>query len=293
MATVVAFHAHPDDEALLTGGTLALLADQGHRVVLVVATSGEAGLTGTDATPSELGARRSAELRRSAEALGCARVVELGYPDSGWNPDQSGRAGAGFATVPVDVASPAGAGFATVPVDVVAAALADILREEQADALTMYDANGGYGHPDHIQVHRVGLAAAAAARTPRVLQATLDRSRLRHAIRLLQLLRLVPPGTVTDRLSTWFAGPTEITHRIPVRRYADAKRAALACHASQATGGDGPRTTAILLALPKPLFRRVCGTEWFAELNARPGQPILADILLSAVAPRTVVAGPL
>jgi LmbE family N-acetylglucosaminyl deacetylase len=278
MATVVAFHAHPDDEALLTGGTLALLADQGHRVVLVVATSGEAGLTGTDATPSELGARRSAELRRSAETLGCARVVELGYPDSGWNPDQSGRAGAGFATVPVDVA---------------AAALADILREEQADALTMYDANGGYGHPDHIQVHRVGLAAAAAARTPRVLQATLDRSRLRHAIRLLQLLRLVPPGTVTDRLSTWFAGPTEITHRIPVRRYADAKRAALACHASQATGGDGPRTTAILLALPKPLFRRVCGTEWFAELNARPGQPILADILLSAVAPRTVVAGPL
>ncbi|MFD0890019.1 PIG-L deacetylase family protein, partial [Streptosporangium algeriense] len=80
--TAVFFHAHPDDEALLTAGTMAMLAAQGHRVVLVVATSGELGQA--DLEPGEaLGAARMAELYRSAAALGCARVVNLGYGDSG------------------------------------------------------------------------------------------------------------------------------------------------------------------------------------------------------------------
>jgi LmbE family N-acetylglucosaminyl deacetylase len=78
MATVVAFHAHPDDEAVLTGGTLARAAAAGHRVVIVTATDGRMG--------NELDRTRMNELRSSAEILGASRVECLGYADSGYGP---------------------------------------------------------------------------------------------------------------------------------------------------------------------------------------------------------------
>src|SRR6476469_7405103 len=94
--TLVAFHAHPDDEALLTSGTLARAAAEGHRVVVVVATDGDLGLASSSyAADGRLGERRLAELRASAKALGVARVEWLGYADSGigpeLDPDPSGR----------------------------------------------------------------------------------------------------------------------------------------------------------------------------------------------------------
>src|ERR1044072_7500308 len=83
--TLVAFHAHPDDEALLMGGTLARLAAEGHRVVLAVATDGEAGAAASSyRSAGRLAAHRRDELERSAAALGCARVVRFGFKDSGW-----------------------------------------------------------------------------------------------------------------------------------------------------------------------------------------------------------------
>ena len=87
--TLVAFHAHPDDEALLTSGTLARAAAEGHRVVVVVATDGDLGLASRRRMPADgrLGARRLEELRRSASVLGVARVVYLGYADSGLGPE--------------------------------------------------------------------------------------------------------------------------------------------------------------------------------------------------------------
>src|SRR6185503_18158817 len=86
--TLLAFHAHPDDEALLTSGTLARAAAEGHRVVVVVATDGDLGLA-ADAYSGDggLGARRLDELRLSASALGVARLVYLGYADSGLGPE--------------------------------------------------------------------------------------------------------------------------------------------------------------------------------------------------------------
>ncbi len=271
--TIVSFHAHPDDEALLCGGTLALLASAGHRVVLVFATSGEAGLASDSA---DLAARRMAEAERSAALLGCARVVHLNYPDSGWV-----DAGRGL--------PPAGS-FAALDISITAGRLAEILREESADVLTVYDRNGGYGHPDHVRVHEVGLAAAAAAGTPRVIAATIDRGLLERAVRLLRWTRLLPAGTVTDRMSTWFSGRAEITHRISVRAYAGPKRAALACHQSQTEGGTGPRTATLLLKLPTPLFRRICGTEWFVEYGVEPGAVPKTD-LFAAPANAPGVAG--
>jgi LmbE family N-acetylglucosaminyl deacetylase len=81
MATVVAFHAHPDDEVLLTGGTLARLAAEGHRVIIVMATDGVVGRLPGPGTRTRLD-----ELRESASVLGAARVEHLGYADSGHGP---------------------------------------------------------------------------------------------------------------------------------------------------------------------------------------------------------------
>jgi LmbE family N-acetylglucosaminyl deacetylase len=271
MSCIVSFHAHPDDEALFTGGTLARWAAEGHRVVLVTATAGAQGLS--DVGPGDdLARTRIAELHRSADVLGCARVVCLDYPDSGWSTAAEYE--------------PAVGSFATVPFDTVADRLAAILREEHADVLTTYDARGGYGHLDHVRVHDVGAAAAQLAGTPLVLQATIDRTQIQRGLRVLQLLRIVPPGTATDRAGSWFSGRAEITHRVNVRAYARQKKAALAAHRSQAAGGDGPRTARILLALPRPLFALVCGTEWFVESGAVPTDPPLSDPLAGRTAVR-------
>lgn len=247
--TLVAFHAHPDDEALLTGGTLAKAAAEGHRVVLVTATDGERGLAGADdGEGPKLAAVRTAELLASAAALGCARVVRLGYGDSGLHPD------------PDDERA-----FSHVDLETAAARLAAVLREDRADVLTTYDRNGGYGHPDHVQVHRVGGRAAELAGTPVVLQATVSAPLLRG---VLALLRMVgdqlgwSPPLGTDRI---FSARCEVTHRIRVHRYLPAKRAALAAHATQGRADGQVRLLARLLRLPRPLFALALGTEWYVE----------------------------
>ena len=153
MATLVSFHAHPDDECIACGGVIRKAADAGHRVVLVVATRGEQGEIpeGLLADGEELWQRRVAETQASAGILGVQRVEFLGYHDSGMmGTPANDRPGS----------------FWTTPVEEAAGRLAGLLRAEQADVLTCYDAHGGYGHPDHIQVHRVGIRAAELAGTP-------------------------------------------------------------------------------------------------------------------------------
>jgi LmbE family N-acetylglucosaminyl deacetylase len=262
--TVVCFHAHPDDEALLTGGTMARLAAQGHRVVLVVATAGEAGLTSASLSASgALGDLRLAELSRSAEILGCARVVNLGYADSGMD----GRA------------QSAGQRFCTAAVDDAASRLLAVLREETADVLTIYDSAGGYGHPDHVQVHRVGVRAAELAATPVVLEATIDRRALQRALRVVGWFTPGAPGFQPSRFAHAYADPELITHRVNVRPYWRQKRSALQAHATQAQADDGDRTLAWILRLPTLLFRLAFGHEWFLEHTRRPAQPLLDDVL--------------
>jgi LmbE family N-acetylglucosaminyl deacetylase len=266
--TLVSFHAHPDDEALLTGGTLARAAAEGHRVVLVVATAGEAGLTGdtgTDRTP--LAQRRLDELHRSAQALGCARVEVLGYPDSG-----SG----GYAPP-----SAAGTTFARTDPREPAERLAAILREEAADVLTVYDEHGGYGHPDHVQVHRVGVLAAELAGTPVVLEATVDRSRLQRVVALMRWVPRLSGLVPASRFATSYLPRDELTHCVDVRPQLGAKKASLAAHASQTTGGRGVRTVALLLRLPDPLLRRVLGREWYRERGRAHAEELLDDIFAS------------
>lgn len=262
--TLVSFHAHPDDEALLTAGTLARAAAAGHRVVLVVATAGEAGLASAEhRAGNSLGERRVAELRRSAQALGCARVEWLGYADSGMASAPSGAPDA-FARAEI--------------VEEAAARLAGILREERADVLTVYDPAGGYGHPDHVQVHHAGIRAAELAGTSVVLEATVDRRLLLRALRLLAWLPGMPADFGPSRFETAYTASEALTHRVDVRRFARHKRAAMAAHASQAGSDTGVRTLAVLLKLPRPVFRWALGHEWFVERGRTPAQPLLDDI---------------
>ena len=170
MASLVVLHAHPDDESIQTGGTMAKAAADGHRVTLVVATRGEHGevVPGVLDDGEQLGLRRIAETYESAERLGVQRVEFLGYVDSGMMGESTNDERASFWQADIDQA---------------ARRLAVILDEEQADVLTYYDEIGGYGHPDHIQVHRVGRRAGELADVPRRYMATMNRDFLMDLIR--------------------------------------------------------------------------------------------------------------
>ena len=272
------FHAHPDDEALLTAGTMAKAAATGHRVVLVSATRGEVGEVAGDflAAGEDLGERRWHELERAAALLGVARLEWLGYGDSGSEPgvrDRTGRTGAPR--------------FVEVPPDEAAARLADILVEEQADALTSYDPNGGYGHPDHVQVHRVGALAARRAGTPVLLEATIDRDLMRLGVELASSMGYaVPPEFTPDRFDLWYTPAEAITHAVDVHAHLAQKKAAMQAHASQATSArqGGTRTIDLFLGLPDDLFATGFGTEWFVQRGRATqgeGAALLDDVFAS------------
>ena len=128
---MVFVHAHPDDEALLTAGTMARAVAEGNRVVLIVATDGAAGLTNAEHA-DDLAAHRQEELSRSAHILGVDRLINLGYADSGLHGEVAD-------------------GFAHQPKFAIAKLIAAILDDEDCDILIGYDPSGGYGHPDMSQ----------------------------------------------------------------------------------------------------------------------------------------------
>lgn len=266
--TLLAFHAHPDDEALLTSGTLARAAAEGHRVIVVTATDGDLGLTSSAyGAPgvSTLGRRRLAELWESCRALRVARVEWLGYADSGSGdevyPDPPGMVR-----------------FVRADVDEAAERLAQILREESVDVLLTYDAHGGYGHRDHVQVHRVGARAAELAGTPRVLQATVPRDLICRALDLVAHVYRFPPEFDRASFDRAYSAAAEITHRIDVRRHIPAKRASMRAHASQAAADDGDRTLAAFLRIPRPVYDLVFGGEWFVDPARPAGSPVAHDV---------------
>ncbi len=245
--SIVFFHAHPDDEALLTAGTMARADAEGVRVVLVVATAGEAGLA---APTQDLGQVRRAELERSARILGVQRLEVLGYPDSGLD----GR-GTGAATP-----------FCQVPEAAVARTLASIVSDESATALIGYDASGGYGHPDHKHVHRCTMSAADLLPGVAVYEATAPRWPFALGVRLAGLVTTFPSDFDPGDFERAFTPSGQITHRIDVRDYADFKRAAIHAHTSQASGAD-VRTLGALLQLPRPVFRAALGTEYYRRVR--------------------------
>ncbi|MDA3040157.1 MAG: PIG-L family deacetylase [Actinomycetota bacterium] len=260
MPTLVCFHAHPDDEATSTGGTIARAKAEGHRVVVVIATDGRCGETPPDLGENEsLVDRRRVEADKAAVVLGTDRVVFLGYEDSGMTGWEQN-------------ANPAA--FCQADIDQGAALLAEILREERADVLTVYDWHGNYGHPDHIQVHRVGIRAAELAGVDEVFEATMNRDAMR---RLFEAAKAasdpINPNAEEPGGEDWDVdGPaddgnpvgtpeTEITHSVDVRPWVMLKREALRAHASQV--GEA----SFFLQMPDEMFSEAFGTEWFVRRN--------------------------
>lgn len=270
MSTVVFVHAHPDDEALLTSGTMARLSANGHRVVLVMATDGAAGLVSQDiAEAGDLAATRSKELAKSGQALGVSGFHQLEYADSGLEGD-----------APVTEGRQR---FADADVDAIANQLVSILESESADVLIGYDRSGGYGHPDHVQVHKAARRAAEIFAFAPLLEATLPREPMLRVVKVIYAQRWAVPALGGLDMGAWrnaYTPRAKIDYRVDVRPYINQKRASLEAHASQATSDDGPRTLSALLKLPKPLFRKVLGREYLHKVYAGEGsQPgLLTDL---------------
>ncbi|MEJ5255762.1 MAG: PIG-L family deacetylase [Acidimicrobiales bacterium] len=264
MATLVCFHAHPDDESIATGGTMALAADAGHEVVLVVATRGEHGEAqpGVLADGEELWRRRVEETYASAEILGVSRVEFLGYRDSGMMGEPTNDDPRCFWRADLEEA---------------ADRLAAILEEVGADVLTIYDDHGGYGHPDHIQVHRVGRLAAERVGVRHVFQVTMNRDQIRELMsEASEELEAALDDEPRDRVGAdEFGSPaTLITHAVDVRRVLSRKRASMEAHRSQI----GPET--FFLKMPPEAFAHAFGTEWYIELGRvrAAGEPFATDL---------------
>jgi LmbE family N-acetylglucosaminyl deacetylase len=228
---VLAVFAHPDDESLLAGGTLAACAAAGRRVAIVSMTRGERGPGGL----SELGQIRMAELQAAARALGIAAAECLDYPDG----ELEG-----------------------VDEDEAAQTLARLLERERPEAVLTFSEEGLYWHPDHLAVSRL-LAAALELVEPApawVYGATWPAG---HAARLVALMRA--RGLETD---LWglepdaFGAPKDsITSSLDVSAFLPAKLAALRAYASQI----GP--SHLLSALPDDLAEEFLGREYFARLR--------------------------
>jgi len=253
MATLVSFHAHPDDECIACGGIIRKASEEGHRVVLVVATRGEQGevAEGFLNPGEELWQRRVAETHASAAVLGAHRVEFLGYADSGMMGTPANEAPGSFWTAPVDEA---------------ARKLAALLEEEQADILTCYDEHGGYGHPDHIQVHRVGMRAAELAGTKRVYQSTINRDHILRSRDRFADLAGESGADAPDISEESFGMPESvITAAVDVTPYLEYKRRAMRAHASQIS------EQSFFLAMPAEAFAYGFGTEWFIRVVQGPG----------------------
>jgi len=253
LRSITFLHAHPDDESIFTGGTIAKLTDAGVAVTVIVATDDGAGPT------------RRLELEEAAAVLKVDRVDFLGYPDSGLG------------------LRPTAGSFATLPIDEPAARVADLLDEVGADALVHYDPGGIYGHPDHLAVHRIGRRAAALARVGTVYESTVDREHLHFVATHLvgdavEALMRAAAGTPEVRprpgsgLDGRLAGGTPtvlIDTMVDVADVLDRKRRAMAAHRSQIPAHSE------VLGLDPTSFEAVYGLEWYR----RAGPPTLLDRL--------------
>jgi LmbE family N-acetylglucosaminyl deacetylase len=252
MSTLLLVHAHPDDEAISTGGVIARAHDEGRRVVLVTSTRGEMGeIHNMDEASSRpvLAEIRTEELREAARILGIDRIEFLGYRDSGMEGTPGNEAADSFHQASLDEA---------------AERLAGILREERPEVVVTYGADGVYGHPDHIKAHRVTLAAVHQLREegwePQKLYFTaIPRERMRQFVERMREQRGDQDSAGADGLAIRIPGTpeAEITTWVDVRAYIDRKRAAFAAHVSQ----NSPESPFQNMA--QDIYEAAFGTECF------------------------------
>lgn len=235
MPGLLSFHAHPDDEVIQTGGVLAQAASEGRPTMVLTATDGAEGEIHNYDDPNEIRPRlaevRAVEVEAALALLGVGEHAFLGYRDSGMMGEETNFHPDCFWQADFD--------------DAVGRVIRHI-RQFRPDVMTIYDPYGGYGHPDHIQVHRVGLAAIWAAPdlaryplaegeepwlVPKVYWSTWPRSRRRRFAEI----RLAA-GEITQEeydAASVSGTPDELLTMIDTSRWVDTKLAALKAHRSQ------------------------------------------------------------
>ncbi|HSP37948.1 MAG TPA: PIG-L family deacetylase [Frankiaceae bacterium] len=268
--TLMAVHAHPDDEATGTGGVLAKAAAEGIRTVLVTCTDGRCGDGPDGVKPGEPGHDplavaefRRAELDTSCALLGIESLELLGYADSGMVGSASNDAAGSFWSTPLDES---------------AGRLAELIDRYRPDVVVTYDENGFYGHPDHIQAHRVTMAAVAIAGTAsKVYWTTVPRSAMAEFGRMAREQGLIPADAPELTEMPDFGVPDdEVTTWVDVRKFAERKRAAMAAHASQSD-------SAMFLQMPPEMFSTVMGLETFVRVQDTTGASLPEDDLFAGL----------
>lgn len=252
---LMAVHAHPDDEVFSTGGILAKYAAEGHRVVVVYCTNGEAGeilderLDADDAR-ARLGAIRRDEAREACALLGVTDVYFLDYRDSGMADTEENKHPEAFMNASLEEATER---------------LLAIVRETEPHVLVTYDESGGYGHPDHIMTHRVTTEAFARSQAEggaqKLYYAARSREGFRAYVEGLRAVNLQIPWIQGDINFDEYGVPdTEITAHIDIARYAPLKKAALAVHRTQITPDF------FYLSIPDDVIGSVAGVEYFQRV---------------------------
>ncbi len=280
MSGLLAFHAHPDDEVISTGGALAHYASEGERVVVVTATDGAEGEIHNYEDPESIRGRldevRAEEVRAALEILGVEHHEFLGYRDSGMMGTDANQHPGSFWQADFMEAT---------------TRLIHLMRRYQPEVITVYDPFGGYGHPDHINVHRVGIAAffgaSDLARFPleegeepwqpmKLYWAAWPRSRVRSfaemrlaagTIEAEEYQRLQHAGTPDEDITAW----------LDVRHFVHQKLAALRAHKTQIPDDW------FFLALPEDQLPEALGREAYMRIFSRVEAPVREDDLFAGL----------
>ncbi|MEU7905577.1 PIG-L family deacetylase [Actinoplanes sp. NPDC049118] len=270
--TLMTVHAHPDDEASSSGGVLARYAAEGITTVLVTCTDGRCGDGPGGVKPGEPGhdpaavaALRRAELEASCAKLKVTHLELLDYADSGmmgWHTNDAPGA------------------FWGAPVAEAADRLAGLIRRYAPDVVVTYDENGFYGHPDHIQAHRITMEAVARTGIPaKVYWSTEPHSGMAA---FGDALRESGVDWEEDRIAGDAGAPRiglpdeEISTWVDTRGFGVQKFDALAAHASQ---GEN----AMFLRMGRERFTELMGVETFLRVYDRTGAPLPEDDLFAGL----------
>ncbi|MGH8903027.1 MAG: N-acetyl-1-D-myo-inositol-2-amino-2-deoxy-alpha-D-glucopyranoside deacetylase [Egibacteraceae bacterium] len=279
---LLCIHAHPDDESISTGGVLARYADEGIRTAVVTCTGGERGeVVGPGMDPDDIGSRlgqvREAELSRALGILAAGPPRFLGYVDSGMMGTDGNDDEASFWRASFD--------------DAVGRMVAQI-RALRPDVAVTYEPFGGYGHPDHIQSHRVACAAIEAAdvaalypqagpawRVRKVYFQAIPKSRITWINSELARRGLPSPFGVIDRAEELPFGIADerITTVVDVGAWYERKVAAIRAHASQL----GPDS--FFLNFPDELLSEAFSQEWFIRHRSDVDVPEVEDDLFAGL----------
>jgi len=269
--TLMAVHAHPDDESSSTGGVLACYAAAGVRTVVVTCTNGELGDGPNGVKPGEDGhdeaavvATRLAELEEACRILNVTDLELLGYHDSGMVDWQFKEQTDAFCNVPLEESS---------------GRLRALFEKYQPDVVITYDDQGGYDHPDHIQAHRITVAAVEQSGIPAKLYFTAWRRGTFERLRtkLLEMgIEFPAPEIDEEARKRMDAVEGWITTTIDIREFVEQKGLALGAHASQID-------ESWLSRIPPEVFVDVFGEESFIRARDTTGAPVPEDDLFAGL----------